>query len=232
MRGIIRSAALIMYATVCALLCVTIRTTIRPSIRPSIRTTMRAIELIAGVDEAGRGPLAGPVVAAAAVLDVNHPIDGLDDSKKLSPTVRAQLEGAIKRRALYWAIGQASVAEIDALNILGATMLAMRRAVIALGVMPTRALVDGNRKPQLPCAVRTIVGGDALIAEISAASILAKQARDRMMIALSAAHPQYGFDRHKGYPTRAHLDALHRYGVCAHHRRSYAPVRRALGRAK
>ena len=184
--------------------------------------------LIAGIDEAGRGPLAGPVVAAAVVLDPRIPIPGLDDSKKLSPARRALLEDAIKADARHWAVASASVAEIDALNILQATLLAMGRAVAELGIIPARALVDGNQLPPLPCPGQAVVGGDGIHAAISAASILAKQERDRRMIALADAWPQYGFERHKGYPTRAHLQALARHGVSIHHRRSYAPVRRLI----
>lgn len=187
-----------------------------------------AAERIAGVDEAGRGPLAGPVVAAAVVLDARRPIAGLADSKTLTSARRAALEAAIKTRALAWAVAAAEVAEIDELNILGATMLAMRRAVLQLRPRPTMALVDGNRVPDLPCPARAVIGGDALHPAISAASILAKEARDRRMRKLAAASPQYGFERHKGYPTRAHLEALQRHGVSAHHRRSFAPVKRAL----
>ncbi len=184
--------------------------------------------LVAGVDEAGRGPLAGPVVAAAAILDPNDPIAGLDDSKKLSAARRCALESEIKGRALHWAVASASVPEIDEINILQATLLAMQRAVAALAVTPAAALVDGNTLPRLPCPAQAVVGGDALCAPISAASILAKQARDRIMRTLAAAHPQYGFERHKGYPTRAHIEALDRHGVCVHHRRTYAPVKRVI----
>ncbi len=184
--------------------------------------------LLAGVDEAGRGPLAGPVMAAAVILDPNDAIDGLDDSKKLSAARRQRLEGEIKRRALCWAVASASVAEIDAINILQASLLAMQRAVSALEIAPHKALVDGNKLPVLACPAQAIIGGDARHAEISAASILAKEARDRCMRRLGAAHPQYGFERHKGYPTRQHIAALARHGVTIHHRRSYAPVRRVL----
>lgn len=189
---------------------------------------MNARDLVAGVDEAGRGPLAGPVVAAAVILGPGRRIDGLADSKTLGPTRRAALEAAIKTRALAWAVASADVAEIDQLNILGATMLAMRRAVDALRPRPARALVDGNRVPDLPCRAQAIVGGDALHPVISAASILAKEARDRRMRELAAVCPQYGFERHKGYPTRAHLEALQLHGACAHHRRSFAPVSRVV----
>ncbi|MDD9875740.1 MAG: ribonuclease HII [Gammaproteobacteria bacterium] len=184
--------------------------------------------MIAGVDEAGRGPLAGPVVAAAVVLDPRRPIAGLADSKTLSAIRRAALEIEIKANALHWAVASASVAEIDRMNILRATLLAMQRAVAALDVTPGKALVDGNHLPVLRCPGRAVVGGDALHAVISAASILAKQDRDRRMLALAGVCPQYGFERHKGYPTRAHLEALQRHGVSVHHRRSYAPVKRLL----
>lgn len=184
--------------------------------------------MVAGVDEAGRGPLAGPVLAAAAILDPNTPIEGLDDSKKLSAARRSVLETEIKKKALYWAVASASVAEIDEMNILQATLLAMQRAVDKLAIIPTKALVDGNQLPRLPCTGEAVVGGDALHAEISAASILAKQARDRQMLALANLYPQYGFERHKGYPTPEHIAALRRYGISIHHRRSYAPVKKYL----
>ena len=194
----------------------------------TVTETVTAGGIIAGVDEAGRGPLAGPVVAAAVVLDPGAPIAGLDDSKKLSPARRCVLEGEIKEKAPHWAVASASVAEIDALNILQATLLAMQRAVVGLGIIPTRALVDGNKLPILPCPGEAVVGGDGIHAAISAASILAKQERDRQMTALAVAYPQYGFERHKGYPTRAHVAALDRHGISIHHRRSYAPVRRLI----
>ncbi len=184
--------------------------------------------LIAGVDEAGRGPLAGPVSAAAVVLDQNAPIEGLDDSKKLSESKRIKLEEEIKFTALSWAVAYASVEEIDQLNILQASMLAMRRAVASLALVPTLARVDGNRDPGLSLETETVVGGDALHAEISAASILAKQARDRLMVSLAGEFPVYGFEKHKGYPTHLHMEALKQYGATAHHRRSFAPVRAVL----
>lgn len=184
--------------------------------------------MIAGVDEAGRGPLAGPVVAAAVILPLDGTIEGLDDSKRLSSERRRQLESVIRERALRWHVSLATVAEIDRLNILQATLLAMRRAVEGLGVSPAMVLVDGNRDPGLGLPTRTVVGGDRLHAEISAASILAKEYRDREMRRLAGDHPEYGFDRHKGYPTRTHLEALRRHGPCAHHRRSFSPVRRFL----
>jgi len=184
--------------------------------------------IVCGVDEAGRGPLAGPVVAAAVILDPARAIDGLRDSKKLSETRREWLASAIRERALGWAIGQASVAEIDELNILQASLLAMRRAVEALPLAPTLARVDGNQSPRLACGVELIVAGDATEACISAASILAKVERDRLMLALHSLHPEYGFDRHKGYGTALHLESLKRHGPCSEHRRSFAPVREAL----
>jgi ribonuclease HII len=184
--------------------------------------------VVCGVDEAGRGPLAGPVVAAAVILDPARAIDGLRDSKKLSQARREALAVAIRDGSLGWAIGQASVDEIDQLNILQASLLAMRRAVEALPVVPTLARVDGNQAPRLACGVELIVGGDATEACISAASILAKVERDRLMRALHSLHPEYGFDRHKGYGTALHLESLKRHGPCSEHRRSFAPVREVL----
>ena len=185
-------------------------------------------ELEAGVDEAGRGPLAGPGVAAAVILDCTRPIEGLADSKKLSPARRAELAARIRSDALAWFVASADVREIDELNILHATMLAMRRAVCGLEPAPALALIDGNRCPRVPCRARAIVGGDARVASISAASILAKVARDESMLALDARYPDYGFARHKGYPTAAHLAALAEHGPCPQHRRSFAPVRAVL----
>ena len=187
--------------------------------------------LIAGVDEAGRGPLAGPVVAAAVILDDLQPIRGLADSKALTALRRERLFDEIRARALCCSVAQASVEEIDQLNILQATMLAMRRAVEGLRLRPHRVVVDGNRVPVLPVPVAAIVKGDAKVAAISAASILAKVTRDRLCEQLHAAHPQYGFDGHKGYPTAAHLAALREHGPCLAHRRSYAPVRACLDAA-
>lgn len=184
--------------------------------------------LVCGVDEAGRGPLAGPVVAAAVILDPARPIAGLADSKKLSVARREKLAGDIRMHALAWCVAEASVEEIDALNILQATLLAMQRAVAGLQIVPGEALIDGNRCPVLGVPARAIVGGDATVAEISAASILAKTHRDAGLLALHAEYPQYGFDRHKGYGTEAHLAALRLYGPTPHHRRSFAPVREAL----
>ena len=180
---------------------------------------------VCGVDEAGRGPLAGPVYAAAVVLDPDAPVTGLRDSKALSAGARERLADAIRERALAWSVASASAAEIDALNVLQATMLAMRRAVDGLGLRPALARVDGNRAPVLACAVETLVRGDALDPAISAASILAKCARDARMAALHANFPQYRFDLHKGYPTALHLTLLREHGPCCEHRRSFAPVR-------
>ncbi|MBC7205408.1 MAG: ribonuclease HII [Methyloversatilis sp.] len=179
----------------------------------------------AGVDEAGRGPLCGPVYAAAVILDPSRPIDGLNDSKKLSEKKREALAPLIRERALAWAIGIATVEEIDRLNILHATMLAMRRAVEGLAVPPDQVLIDGNRVPPgLTAPARAIVGGDASEAAISAASILAKTGRDHEMMALAALYPQYGIAKHKGYPTAEHLAALRIHGPSPIHRRSFAPV--------
>lgn len=188
-------------------------------------------ERICGVDEAGRGPLAGPVFAAAVILDSSRPIGGLRDSKKLSAARREALALLIRRDALAWSIAQCSEAEIDELNILQATMLAMRRAIEGLSVTPTLALIDGNRCPV--CSVRTeaIVKGDDKVAEISAASILAKTARDAALLDMHQAYPQYAFDQHKGYPTALHLERLREHGVSPLHRRSYAPVRALLEKA-
>lgn len=181
-----------------------------------------------GVDEAGRGPLAGPVYAAAVILGADHGIQGLDDSKKLSPALREILKLQIKQRALAWAISAASVEEIDTLNILQATLLAMRRAVEKLRMAPGEVLVDGTHCPKIQVPARAIVRGDSTVAEISAASILAKTARDALMRRLDRAYPQYGFSRHKGYGTRQHLIALQSHGVSPVHRRSFEPVRSML----
>ncbi|MFM8344042.1 MAG: ribonuclease HII [Betaproteobacteria bacterium] len=183
--------------------------------------------LVAGVDEAGRGPLAGPVVAAAVILDDAAPITGLADSKVLSERRREALFDEIRAKALCCSIAHASVAEIDQLNILQATMLAMKRAVEGLRLMPARVLVDGNRLPSLKVAAEAVVGGDATVQAISAASILAKVTRDRWCRELHEAYPDYGFDAHKGYPTAEHLQALFRLGPTPVHRHSYAPVQRA-----
>lgn len=183
-------------------------------------------EWIAGVDEAGRGPLAGPVVAAAVILHPDRPIDGLDDSKKLSPARRDALFERIRAEAAAWAIAEAGPEEIDRINILQATMAAMQRAVLALEIVPDRVRIDGNRAPELGgLRCETLIGGDALDASIGAASILAKVHRDRVMLAHHDRWPDYGFDRHKGYPTPAHLDALERLGPTPIHRRSFRPVR-------
>jgi ribonuclease HII len=184
--------------------------------------------LIAGVDEAGRGPLAGPVVAAAVILDPARPIAGLADSKKLSAARREQLAGEIRDKALAWGLGRAEVAEIDRINILQASLLAMRRAVENLSIRPERALVDGNRCPPLACPCQAIVKGDATVPAISAASILAKVARDAELCELHDRYPHYGFAQHKGYPTAAHREALRRHGPCPEHRRSFAPVAAVL----
>ena len=184
--------------------------------------------LACGVDEAGRGPLAGPVVAAAVILDPVRPIAGLNDSKKLSAKRREILAIEIRSKALAWAVAEASVEEIDCINILQASLLAMQRAVDALSVRPSHALIDGNRCPQLVCPAQAIIGGDGLVASIAAASILAKTYRDAGMLELHASYPQYGFDRHMGYPTAAHLAALREYGVSPVHRRSYAPVAKLI----
>lgn len=188
--------------------------------------------LVAGVDEAGRGPLAGPVVCAAVILDPRRRIDGLGDSKALSEAARENLFPQIRRDALAWHVEFVSPAEIDRLNILQATLTGMARALRALSPGPAHALIDGNRLPKsLPCTAQALVGGDALEPAIMAASILAKVARDRHMLALHASYPRYGFDRHKGYPTPEHLDALRTHGPCPEHRRSFAPVRAALQQA-
>ena len=186
------------------------------------------MEIVAGVDEAGRGPLAGPVVVAAVVLNPDQPFDGLDDSKRLSEKRREALFLLIMERALAWTVVEIEVAEIDRINILQATLLGMKKAVEQLLPPPSLALIDGNRAPALKCAVRTIVGGDSLEPAISAASILAKVTRDRLMKKLHIVYPDYGFDRHKGYPTADHLARLTRYGPCPIHRRSFAPVKRCL----
>lgn len=186
--------------------------------------------LICGVDEAGRGPIAGPVYAAAVVLDPDRSIAGLADSKLLSESRREAIAEAIRASALAWSIAFATVEEVDRLNILQAALLAMRRAVEGLALVPDEAWVDGNRCPPLPCPTRAIVGGDRFHAAISAASVLAKTARDAEMRRLHERFPQYGLDRHKGYPTARHLAALRRHGVCEIYRRSFAPVRRLIER--
>ncbi|MFC3033927.1 ribonuclease HII [Pseudoalteromonas fenneropenaei] len=189
--------------------------------RPNVR-------LIAGVDEVGRGPLVGDVVTAAVILDPTKPIVGLTDSKKLSEKKRLQLAEEIKAKALSYCIARATVAEIDELNILHATMLAMTRAVAGLHIPAEFVFVDGNRLPSLTVPAQAVVKGDSLVAEISAASILAKVARDQEMLELDSAYPEYGFAGHKGYPTKAHFEALAKYGATPHHRRSFKPVQQVL----
>ncbi len=184
--------------------------------------------LVCGIDEAGRGPLAGPVVAAAVILDPARPIAGLNDSKKLSERKRVALADLIRQNALAWCVAEASVEEIDRLNILQATLLAMQRAVAGLSVRPESALVDGNRCPRLDIPVEAVVKGDGKIASIAAASILAKTVRDAGMLALHAQYPQYGFDRHMGYPTAAHCAALQAHGASPVHRKSFGPVAQQL----
>ncbi len=184
--------------------------------------------LVAGVDEAGRGPLAGPVVAAAVILDPAAPVAGLRDSKQLSERRREQLADEIRQRARAWALALADPAEIDEINILQASMLAMARAVAGLDVAPGRVLVDGNRCPRVPFPVEAIVGGDRSVEAISAASILAKVHRDQLMLELDGHFPGYGFARHKGYPTKAHIEALGSLGPCPVHRKSFGPVRDCL----
>lgn len=183
---------------------------------------------IAGVDEAGRGPLAGPVIAAAVILHPDNPIDGLRDSKKLSEKQREFLSVQIREQAVAWSIGRAEVEEIDRINILQASLLAMQRAVESLAIEPDHVLVDGNQAPDVHCSVTTIIKGDDREACIAAASILAKVARDSEMLEIHTDYPDYGFDRHKGYPTRAHIEALNQHGVTRHHRMSFSPVKRVL----
>jgi ribonuclease HII len=187
-----------------------------------------AVVKICGVDEAGRGPLCGSVVAAAVILDPARPIEGLADSKKLTARSRERLAGLIRQRSLAWSVAEATVEEIDRLNILQASLLAMRRAVAALAIVPDLVRVDGNRCPELSLPVQAIVGGDTLEPAISAASILAKTTRDAQMIELDRLYPQFGLARHKGYPTSAHLEALRRHGVADFYRKSFAPVRQIL----
>lgn len=184
--------------------------------------------MICGIDEAGRGPIAGPVVAAAVILDPENPIEGLNDSKKLSEKKRNALNAEIKEKALYWAIAQADVEEIDRINILWASMNAMARAAEALPVAPTKVLVDGNRIPQLQVPAEAIVGGDASEACIAAASILAKVERDRQMLEWHQRYPEYEFNKHKAYGTARHLELLKQFGPCAIHRKSFRPVRELL----
>ena len=203
------------------------------AVQVSLELPGAGLELLcAGTDEVGRGPLAGDVVAAAVILPAEAAIDGLDDSKALLPERRLELSMLIRERAQAWAIGRASVAEIDRLNILHASMLAMQRAVTALSVQPEFVYGDGNRCPQWHCRSQAVSGGDALVPSISAASILAKVTRDAEMEALDRQYPGYGFARHKGYATRAHLAALEELGPCAIHRRSFAPVAEWVRRVK
>jgi ribonuclease HII len=192
----------------------------------------RAGMTLAGVDEVGRGPLIGPVVTAAVILDPDKPIPGLADSKALSAKRRQALAEQVRECALAWSLGRAEPAEIDELNIYHATMLAMQRAVAGLAMAPEAVLVDGNRAPEFQCPAQAVVKGDGRIPAISAASILAKVARDSEMLALHERSPQYGFDRHKGYPTREHLAALKAHGVLAEHRRSFAPVAAQLAQGE
>jgi ribonuclease HII len=186
---------------------------------------------LCGVDEAGRGPLAGPVTAAAVMLDPARPIDGLRDSKKLTAAARERLAGAIRERAAAWCVAEASVAEIDQMNILQATMLAMQRAVAGLGRVPDEVMVDGNRCPNWAWRSQAVVKGDDKVAAIAAASILAKTARDQFMCRLHDEYPAYGFAKHMGYGTAAHLAALKAHGACPQHRRSFAPVKLLLDQA-
>lgn len=188
----------------------------------------QGFELIAGVDEVGRGPLVGAVVTAAVILDPNNPIKGLADSKKLSEKKRLALAKEIKQKALAWSLGRAEPEEIDELNILHATMLAMQRAINTLKIRPHFVLVDGNRIPKLDIPAQAVVKGDSLVAEISAASILAKVARDQEMVELDFQFPQYEFAKHKGYPTKVHLEKLAEFGALPQHRRSFALVRKVL----
>ncbi|EJD0684713.1 ribonuclease HII [Vibrio parahaemolyticus] len=186
-------------------------------------------QLIAGVDEVGRGPLVGDVVTAAVILDPNNPIEGLNDSKKLSEKKRLALLPEIKEKALAWAVGRCSPEEIDELNILQATMVAMQRAIAGLKVQPDLVLIDGNRCPELPMDSQAVVKGDLRVAEISAASIIAKVVRDQEMEELDKQYPQFGFAKHKGYPTKAHFEAIKQHGVISEHRKSFKPVKKALG---
>ena len=189
------------------------------------------VEIVCGIDEAGRGPLAGPVCAAAVVLDPKRPIEGLNDSKQLSEKRRDALAPLIRERAIAWAIGWASVEEIDEVNIRQANFLAMKRAFAGLGISPTHALVDGKDPPPLACRITCIIGGDALEPCISAASILAKTSRDAVLVELCAQYPGYGFSKHKGYGSAMHIEALKRLGPSPAHRRTFAPVRELLERA-
>lgn len=191
---------------------------------------MTFIKILAGIDEVGRGPLAGDVVAAAVILDPERPISGLMDSKKLSEKKREDLALRIKERALAWHIARATVAEIDEINILQASLLAMKRAVEGLSVRPDHLLIDGNRCPDMDYSMQAIVKGDQTEPAIAAASILAKVFRDHEMCELDALYPEYGFAKHKGYPTKQHQEALQKYGICPLHRQSYAPVKKAMAK--
>lgn len=184
--------------------------------------------LVAGVDEAGRGPLAGPVIAAAVILDPKRPIEGLADSKQLSPKQRESLFQEIRQHALAWSVARATVFEIDEINILQASLLAMQRAVKRLAIIPQSALIDGNKCPVLSCPAKAIIGGDATEPAISAASIVAKVLRDRLMVMLDKKYPMYGFAQHKGYPTVMHMQALQQHGPCRVHRTTFAPVAECL----
>lgn len=186
-------------------------------------------QFVAGVDEVGRGPLVGDVVTAAVILDPHNPIAGLNDSKKLSDKKRLALLPEIKEKALAWSIGRCSPTEIDELNILQATMVAMQRAIEGLSIKPDLALIDGNRIPKLDMDAQAVVKGDMRVAEISAASIIAKVVRDQEMEELDKLHPEFGFAKHKGYPTKAHFEAIDKHGVIDQHRKSFKPVKRALG---
>lgn len=190
--------------------------------------TQEAPSVVAGVDEAGRGPLAGDVFAAAVILRDEHVIAGLTDSKKLSEKKRTALSEIIRRESIAWCIARATVSEIDSMNILQASLLAMKRAVEGLSIKAELALIDGNQRPRLDCAIQTVIGGDALIPSISAASILAKTARDEEMLRLHEQYPEYGFDLHKGYGTALHLARLNKHGPSPVHRRSFGPVRRLI----
>jgi len=195
----------------------------------NLQDEVPAVEgMLAGVDEAGRGPLVGNVVAAAVILDPENPVDGLNDSKKLSARRREQLADQVRDRAIAWSVVSVDAGQIDRINILQATMLAMQQAVEQLAVQPAHVFIDGNRCPQINLPATAIVKGDARIAEISAASILAKVERDAQMLVLHETYPQYGFDKHKGYPTKAHFEALAEHGPCPQHRTSYKPVRECL----
>lgn len=186
-------------------------------------------QFVAGVDEVGRGPLVGDVVTAAVILDPHNPIAGLNDSKKLSDKKRLALLPEIKEKALAWSVGRCSPTEIDELNILQATMVAMQRAIEGLSIIPDLALIDGNRTPKLDMDAQAVVKGDMRVAEISAASIIAKVVRDQEMEELDKLHPEFGFAKHKGYPTKAHFEAIDKHGVIDQHRKSFKPVKRALG---